>query len=160
MIHCLYVLTHQTTFRYENRKIIAIGSTIVINSKYKQYSTSHPIPHKYLCYYELKNYNCYRLDNEIKKHFESYRALHPEPNGGIVFYYDDLELGMLEQYMIDNKIKFVRHSQPFDFEDDNNMLDSNTETLFDNYCREKYNETGIFNGQQYKQKFIQYITNR
>jgi len=117
--HYIYLLIHPTSFWFKSREIIKIGSTTNIRYRFLGYFTAHPLPYDYYCYYEIKNYDCYQLDEDIKKSNILERALNIDNIGGKEFYFYIPNItDILENYFIQRNIIFERFDPPFKFKYD------------------------------------------
>lgn len=100
----IYILDSERDFNDINFQAIKIGSTIQPISRLSTYLTHHyNAPHVKKLY--KVNYNCYMLDNMIKKQFPQYRR-YGTPKAGIEFYHPDLKPEIVESYFKSSDIEF------------------------------------------------------
>ena len=83
--NCIYILIHPTAYLVNNIQTYKIGSTKNLPERMLTYKTYYPIDKNVIVYFYIKNYNCYDLDNDIKKYFNIFNI---KNNGGIEFYYN------------------------------------------------------------------------
>ncbi len=110
IIYCLYhpKITYCYKLNVEGRKI---GSTKYIIPRMKVYQTGYPDIVPLECYYKIscKNYNCYDIDDMLKKYFDKYRLINLSSNGGTEWYNaSKVTLEILEEYFINNNINFEK----------------------------------------------------
>jgi len=114
-INTIYIITNQcyNLVEYCNdcEYIVKIGSTKYLPARYNNYITYNPKKTNILAFYQILEYNCYRLDNDIKKYFNDYRI---KDSGGTE-YYKSLVIDKLEDYFNDNNIKFIKYDDISDF---------------------------------------------
>lgn len=91
--------------------IVKIGSSKCLPARYHSYKTYSPIKTEILRYYYLHDYDCYKLDADLKAHQDNHRI---HSSGGIEFYYSSI-LDILEKYMLDRGIHFARYDTIDDF---------------------------------------------
>lgn len=91
--------------------IVKIGSTKYLPARYNNYITYNPKKTNILAFYHILEYDCYRLDNDIKKNFNEYRI---KDSGGTE-YYKSLVIDKLENYFNDKNIKFIKYDDISDF---------------------------------------------
>ncbi len=100
----IYYIISDRDFNDIDFKAIKIGSTCNPVSRYLTYKTHHynaPIIKKL---YEV-DFNCYSLDNLVKKDFDDYRR-YGTPKAGIEFYHPSLTPQKLEKYFESKNISF------------------------------------------------------
>jgi hypothetical protein len=75
-----------------NEKVVKIGSSRNLSARFKCYKTSNLNPINVLYYYDIGNFNCYKLDNIIKIQFKHYRV---QKQGGGTEFYKHFEIEIL-----------------------------------------------------------------
>ena len=96
--------------------IIKIGSSKCLPARYYSYKTYSPIATQILHYYYINDYDCYKLDDDIKHDLDKYRV---HSSGGIEFYNSRI-LEHLENYFNSRKINYSRYNDISDFPSINN----------------------------------------
>jgi superfamily II DNA or RNA helicase len=96
---------------YSCEFLVKIGSTKYLPSRYYNYITYNPIKTDILVYYYIIDYDCYKLDNDIKNDLNDYRI---HDTGGTE-YYKNTVLDKLELYFEARKIKFIKYTDITDF---------------------------------------------
>lgn len=86
--NCIYILKHPTAYLVDNIQTYKVGSTKNLPERMLSYKTYYPIDKIVIAYFYIKNYNCYDLDNDIKKFFNNDNIKSSVYNGGIEFYVD------------------------------------------------------------------------
>jgi superfamily II DNA or RNA helicase len=114
--NCLYI-NHNIAYSVgildpeDARYIVKIGSSKCLPARYYSYSTYTPVKTELCRYYYLEDYDCYKLDADLKVHLDHFRV---HSSGGIEFYYSGI-LDILEDYMLDRSIRFTRYDDITDF---------------------------------------------
>ena len=143
--NCIYVLTHKTAYLVDNKHCNKIGSTQHLSSRMQSYKTYYPIDKTVICYYYIKNYNCYQLDNDIKVKFNNNRV---KLDSGTEFYYD-IKLVDLEIFFDIQEIEYEKYND-IEYKMVSNYADMYKELLYDEEKREKYNLNQIINLKQWQ----------
>jgi superfamily II DNA or RNA helicase len=118
--------------------IVKIGSTKCLPARYYNYITYTPRKTNILAFYHIIDYDCYKLDNDIKHKFNKYRI---KDDGGIEYYKNTI-LIELETYFTTNNIKFIKYNDITDFP----VLNTATTTLLSKEARnDEDNRTDIIN---------------
>jgi len=97
--------------------IVKIGSSKFLPARYYSYKTYSPVETQILRYYYIQNYDCYDLDDDLKRDLDKYRI---HSTGGIEFYYSTI-LEHLEEYFNSRNIKYLRYNDISDFPPINNF---------------------------------------
>ena len=110
-IYCLYhpQITKCYKLNVEGRKI---GSTKYMKSRMKVYQTGYSDMVPLECYYEIscEDYNCYDVDDMIKKYFDEYRLINKDSNGGTEWYdANKVTIKALEDFFINFNINFKKY---------------------------------------------------
>ena len=101
--NCIYILDHYNAFIYNKKKSIKIGSSKSLPMRLLNYKTYYPININVICYFYIENYDCYKLDDDIKREFNNNRI---KDSGGIE-YYQDINYKNLINYFNLKNIKFI-----------------------------------------------------
>lgn len=96
--NCIYVLSHLSAYICDNRHTVKIGSSQNLPARIKNYKTYYPTPIKVECYLYIHDYDCYQLDDDIKRDCNIYRKHCID--GGTEYY--NISVAQLLQY-IDNR---------------------------------------------------------
>lgn len=99
-----------------NESILKIGSSKCLPARYYSYKTYSPIATQILHYYYIHDYDCYELDDDIKRDLDKYRI---HSSGGIEFYNSRI-LEHLEYYFQSKGITFTRYEDMSNFPSINN----------------------------------------
>jgi superfamily II DNA or RNA helicase len=102
---CYNVSLATTSENTLKSKIVKIGSTKCLPARYVSYKTYTPINITCIRYYHILNYDCYKLDDDIKYDLDTYRI---HSSGGIEFYNDNILL-VLEDYLNKREIIYTRY---------------------------------------------------
>lgn len=135
--NCIYMLKHVFAYDYENKKCIKIGSSKNLVSRMYSYKTYYPIDKEILCYFHIHNYDCYKLDDDIKIDFDSRRV---KSTGGIEYYFD-IDSVEIEQYLKKRNIQYTRYLD-FNVESNKDLSEIYKEiadefTSYSNYLKNK-----------------------
>lgn len=100
----IYYITSDRDFNDVDFKAIKIGSTCNPVARFLTYKTHHYNAPMIKKLYKV-DFNCYSLDNLIKKDFDNFRR-YGEPKAGIEFYHPSLTPQKLEEYFNSKNISF------------------------------------------------------
>ena len=127
--NCIYMLSHNSAYLIDNIQCYKIGSSKALPQRMLSYKTYYPIDKIVIGYFYVKDYDCYKLDNDIKIHFDDNRI---KLNGGIEFY-KNITIDDIKKYFT---LKLIN----FDFYDDGDYLELNNlndDILNKNYLLEQ-----------------------
>ncbi len=128
--NCIYILKHNTAYDCYNKKCVKIGSSKHLISRMYSYKTYYPVDKEVLCYYYIENYDCYKLDDDIKIDFDLNRI---KSTGGTEYYFD-IDSIDIEKYFIKREIKYQRY-----FYDKNDFKECNEHELHEEISKEHIN---------------------
>lgn len=101
--NCIYMLAHESAYLVNNNQTYKIGSSKALPQRLLSYKTYYPIDKTVIGYFHIGNYDCYKLDNDIKLYFTHIRI---KLNGGIEFY-QNITIEDLKNYFTSRSIKFI-----------------------------------------------------
>ena len=104
--NCIYILSHDTAYFYNNKNSYKIGSTCNMKARMLSYKTYYPIDKNVLGYFYIKKYNCYTLDDDIKIFFNDHRI---KDNAGIEFY-QDINIEDIKKYFDQRLIEYAYYT--------------------------------------------------
>ena len=122
------MLNHSNAFLYNNKKSTKIGSSKSLPMRLLNYKTYYPININVICYFYIENYDCYKLDDDIKLKFNNNRI---KDNGGIEYYQDINYKNLIEFF----KLKNIEFTIYFD-NDYNDLTYLYNDDLIINYNKE------------------------
>lgn len=127
-LNCLYILEHKTAFVYNKIDSYKIGSSKCFPQRIRNYKTYYPIAINVICYFFIKNYCCYQLDDDIKKDFNINRI---NDSGGTEFY-QNITYQDIINYLTSRNIEF----EIFFDDDYKKLIYLNNKILKNNFIEE------------------------
>ncbi len=100
--NCIYVLEHESAFLIDGVQTNKIESSKVLPGRIFLYNSAYPISVNVSGYFYIKDYDCYQLEDDIRKDFSQFVI---KSYGGCD-YFANINLEMLEKYLISKGIKY------------------------------------------------------